>query len=225
MVSAAESLGDSESLYKEPFFEHAPQEFVCPLTGRLLSDPVTLEKTFERAAIAEWLQGGNNSCPITGKILECTFVPLTNFILKRIVDNWKSDQLDFPKMCESQKICRFREGREHENQSSAFCILEQLLTGLTKEGKTRNANHLISLGGMEFLMQRFEHGNLEEAVTVARLLFCMEVDPGFRFLIARDISKNQLFSLLHGTPAIERKYGVALLSELICLSRCVLNYI
>ncbi|KAL9674279.1 hypothetical protein QQ045_030550 [Rhodiola kirilowii] len=216
-----EAFENSECLEKESFFANAPQDFICPLTGRLLGNPVTLEtgQTFERAAITEWLQSGNKTCPVTGKTLECNSVPLTNFILKRIVHKWKLDQLKNPEFLNSQTSCRIMEDRKLEDQS-AFYILEQLLTGLSEEERIKNANHLISLGALEFLLQRFEQENLEEAINVAPLLlFCMEADPGCRFQIARNINKQQLFSLLHGKPATARKYGVSLLTELICLNR------
>ncbi|KAM7272909.1 hypothetical protein ACFE04_027573 [Oxalis oulophora] len=72
-------------------FTSIPQDFICPLTGQMFEDPVTLEsgQTFERAAIKKWFGNGNKTCPVSGKSLECNAVPYTNFILKRVIDSWK----------------------------------------------------------------------------------------------------------------------------------------
>ncbi|KAJ7009518.1 hypothetical protein NC653_000265 [Populus alba x Populus x berolinensis] len=60
-----------------------PHDFICPLTGQLFEDPVTLEtgQTFEREAIGERFDHGNRTCPVTGKTLACSTVPLANSIL------------------------------------------------------------------------------------------------------------------------------------------------
>ncbi|KAF9688645.1 hypothetical protein SADUNF_Sadunf01G0009800 [Salix dunnii] len=72
-------------------FDSIPHDFICPLTGQLFEDPVTLEtgQTFEREAIREWFDLGNRTCPVTGKTLACSTVPLTNSILKLVIDSWK----------------------------------------------------------------------------------------------------------------------------------------
>ena len=48
-----------------------PDEYVCPITAEIMSDPVCLSDgfTYERAAIAQWLESHNTS-PRTGAKLE-----------------------------------------------------------------------------------------------------------------------------------------------------------
>eukprot|EP00934_Nitzschia_sp_Nitz4_P002314 Nitzschia sp. Nitz4//scaffold42_size132992//38047//38739//NITZ4_003387-RA/size132992-processed-gene-0.7-mRNA-1//1//CDS//3329551682//2314//frame0 len=48
-----------------------PPEFICPLTKKLMSDPMMSRygNHFERSAIMDWLNKGNNYCPITGNPL------------------------------------------------------------------------------------------------------------------------------------------------------------
>lgn len=67
-----------------------PKDFVCPITGQLFNDPVTLEtgQTFERRAIEEWLRRGNTTCPITRQLLSSTSLPQTNYVLKRLITSW-----------------------------------------------------------------------------------------------------------------------------------------
>ncbi|KAK2457361.1 putative E3 ubiquitin-protein ligase LIN-1 [Trifolium repens] len=68
-----------------------PKDFVCPITGQIFSDPVTLEtgQTYERKAIQEWLGTGNTTCPITRQPLSANILPKTNYVLKRLIVSWK----------------------------------------------------------------------------------------------------------------------------------------
>ncbi|XP_052200352.1 putative E3 ubiquitin-protein ligase LIN-1 isoform X2 [Diospyros lotus] len=68
-----------------------PKDFVCPITTHIFNDPVTLEtgQTYERKAIQEWLGRGNCTCPITRQKLQSTQLPKTNYVLKRLIANWR----------------------------------------------------------------------------------------------------------------------------------------
>ncbi|KAK4275107.1 hypothetical protein QN277_018243 [Acacia crassicarpa] len=68
-----------------------PKDFVCPITGQIFSDPVTLEtgQTYERKAIQEWLRTGNTTCPITRQSISASMLPKTNYVLKRLITSWK----------------------------------------------------------------------------------------------------------------------------------------
>ncbi|KAK7268600.1 hypothetical protein RIF29_21301 [Crotalaria pallida] len=68
-----------------------PKDFVCPITGQIFCDPVTLEtgQTYERKAIQEWLKTGNTTCPITRQPLSASTLPKTNYVLKRLITSWK----------------------------------------------------------------------------------------------------------------------------------------
>ncbi|XP_077246554.1 putative E3 ubiquitin-protein ligase LIN-1 isoform X2 [Tasmannia lanceolata] len=73
-----------------------PKDFVCPITGQIFSDPVTLEtgQTYERKAIQEWLKRGNTTCPITRQPLSAIVLPKTNYVLKRLITSWKEQHPD-----------------------------------------------------------------------------------------------------------------------------------
>jgi len=49
-----------------------PDEYICPITAEIMSDPVSTDDgfTYERAAITEWLRTKDTS-PKTGATLEC----------------------------------------------------------------------------------------------------------------------------------------------------------
>lgn len=83
-----------------------PDEFRCPLTMQLLSDPVIIPNTHyivERALITTWLQGdGYGRCPYTRNLVDPSeLIPAT--ALKEQIDRYlKFKQLaDFRKYCVS----------------------------------------------------------------------------------------------------------------------------
>ncbi|KAK8683161.1 hypothetical protein V6N13_039228 [Hibiscus sabdariffa] len=197
----------------ETLFSSIHKDFICPLTGKLFEDPVTLEtgQTFERVAIKEWFNKGNRACPVTGKSLDYMSVPHTNIILKRVIDSWKSDN------CAKNLALAFLivgNSKEHglpRREETAIFILDLFLPTVSKEERIMNTKHLISLGGLPFLIHRFKLGNMEENTRVAALLSCcIEADSVCRF---------SLFELVCSKQINSRTNAVLLLTELICLSR------
>ncbi|KAA8528137.1 hypothetical protein F0562_035612 [Nyssa sinensis] len=220
--SSVEELHENCGYFDEPFFLSIPQDFICPLTGFLFEDPVTLEtgQTFERAAIKEWFGKGNRTCPATGRTLHCQAVPLTNCIMKRVINNWKSEHCRHLLAFAYQVAGSSGEHSSNFRDETAVFILEQLLTTFSEEERKTNAKNLISLGGLQFLNRRFEFGNLEEKTRVAALLsYCIEADSGSRNQIARNIKKQCFLELLHSKQVKSRANAVLLLTELICLNR------
>lgn len=84
-------LSDNQTSRTKP-----PKDFVCPITGQLFSDPVTLEtgQTYERRAIQEWIERGNTTCAITRQALSANTLPKTNYVLKRLITSWKEQYPD-----------------------------------------------------------------------------------------------------------------------------------
>ncbi|EOD05899.1 hypothetical protein EMIHUDRAFT_68858, partial [Emiliania huxleyi CCMP1516] len=66
-----------------------PDEYTCPITHELMTDPVlaTDGHTYERTAIERWLQRRATS-PKSGLALESTML-FPNHILRRIILEWK----------------------------------------------------------------------------------------------------------------------------------------
>ncbi|XP_021279098.1 putative E3 ubiquitin-protein ligase LIN-2 [Herrania umbratica] len=221
--SSFEELHESSRFFdEESLLSSIPRDFICPLTGKLFEDPVTLEtgQTFERVAIKEWFNQGNRTCPVTGKTLEYLSVPLTNFILNRVIDSWKSENCRHTLALAFLIVGNSREPGSPSRGERATFILQQLLTTLGREERIMNTKHLISLGGLPFLIQRFESGNLKEKTRVAELLSCcIEADSSCRYHIARDINKQCLVELICSKQDKPRGNAVLLLTELICLSR------
>lgn len=210
--------GGYDNVNEESSFSNIPEVFICPLTGLVFEDPVTLEtgQTFERAAISEWFKQGNRECPVTGKTLECQSVPVSNFILKRVIDSWKSDHcnhlLAFASLAAGYN--------KPELKVERVVLLEQLLTSFSNKDRITNAKLLLSLGGLQFLIRRFESGNMEAKTRVAALFSsCIEAESSCRDYIATTIKKPSLLELIHSKQVKSRTTAVSLLIELICLNR------
>jgi len=221
-----EAFGSFEDIGQDPFFSSIPKDFICPITGRLFQDPVTLEsgQTYERTAIKEWFDQGNKTCPVTKRILDSVALPLTNFVLKRVIDGWKSEHCRNLLFLAIQIAGNVTTQEYKLKDESALFIIEQLFTTFGIEEQMENARYLISLGGLQFLIRRLELGNLEEKTRICALLLCCIRANGFcRSYLAANIGKSCILELLHCKQVSARKNAISLLIELICLNRSVLS--
>lgn len=87
-TAEAESFvaGRKESQTDDPIFL---EEFKCPLSSRLMYDPVLIAsgQTFERIWIQKWFDEGNNTCPKTRMELpNRSMAPNTN--MKEMITKW-----------------------------------------------------------------------------------------------------------------------------------------
>nr|XP_043611866.1 putative E3 ubiquitin-protein ligase LIN-2 [Erigeron canadensis] len=205
---------------RERYFFDIPQDYICPLTGLIFKDPVTLEtgQTYERVAIAEWFSEGNKSCPVTNEILEYHKIPRTNFILCRVIDKWKAEYSRniLALACQLEGSPREQKSKDEE----AIFILEKLFTLFGEGEDKRIGKQLIAFGGLQFLIKKFEYGDMDEKTCVAALLLCcIKADSGCRINMTRSIEKTCLLELLHCKETKSIANAVLLLFELICLNR------
>ncbi|KAK7394117.1 hypothetical protein VNO78_14636 [Psophocarpus tetragonolobus] len=210
------------SVLEGSYFPSIPQEFVCPLTGNLFEEPVTLEtgQTFEREAIKAWFEKGNRTCPVTGNTLECVAMPFTNLILKRLIDNWKSERFDYLLDLASQTVENSEELKMKNRDEAAIFKLDGFLSSFKEEDKSTYAKHLISLGVLPFLFRRFEQGNVEEKSHVVSLLLnFIQVDSGCIYQIARSVNRKCLLELLHSKEATLTTNAILFLTELLSMKR------
>lgn len=87
--SSEEQLRNGEDQI-DPFSRPVPpKEFQCPLSARLMRDPVIIAsgQTFERVWIQKWFDEGHDTCPQTKtKLDNLSF--FSNTILKDLILNW-----------------------------------------------------------------------------------------------------------------------------------------
>ncbi|PKU85597.1 Putative E3 ubiquitin-protein ligase LIN-1 [Dendrobium catenatum] len=142
-------LGHLENNYQDSLFSRIPGEFICPLTGQLFMEPVTLESghTFELVAIKDRFNQGNRTCPVTGQTLNCSLIPDTNMVLKHVIHGWVANCFRSSiSLASKSTFSPLKQVRNYKFVLSVL-IIEQILTGFSlKEGK-EIIEHLISLGG------------------------------------------------------------------------------
>lgn len=196
-----------------PIFDTVPADFLCPLTRQIFNNPVTIEtgQTFERHAIVQWLDRGFRSCPVTGQQLLSSTIPDTNRVLKRLIDGWKSEH------------CKNLVSGSTE---LTVTVIEKVFNSAEDMSeKLDKARHLMAIGGIDFLLHKFQEGGGDEQQRVAEhLLFCIRAEGSCRNYVAIKIDSSSVLRLLHSEVLSARRAAVGLLTELICLRRCSLLF-
>ena len=147
-------------------------------------------------------------------------MPLINLILKRLIDNWKSESLNHLLDLVSQTLENSEELELKNRDEAAVFKLESFLSSLSEEEKTTYSKHLTSLGVLSFLFRRLELGNVEEkSHVVALLLNCIEADSGCIYQIATSVNRKCLLELLHCKEVTPITNAILLLTELLSMKR------
>lgn len=200
-----------------PIFDNVPSDFLCPLTRQIFNNPVTIEtgQTFERHAIVQWLDRGFRTCPVTGQELLSSTIPDTNRVLKRLIDGWKSEHC--------KNLVSGSNGLEHKLTTK---VIEKVFNSAEDMSeKLDKARHLMAIGGIDFLLHKFQEGGGDEQQRVAEhMLFCIKAEGSCRNYVAIKIDGSSVLRLLHSEVLSERRTAVGLLTELICLRRCSFQF-
>lgn len=66
-----------------------PINFRCPISLDLMKDPVTLSTgiTYDRENIERWIESGNNTCPITSRLIT-NQEPIPNHAIRKVIQGW-----------------------------------------------------------------------------------------------------------------------------------------
>ncbi|KAK6150203.1 hypothetical protein DH2020_017728 [Rehmannia glutinosa] len=106
-------------------------------------------------------------------------------------------------------------------QEAAYYFLHQLLTGFDEDKNLENARQIVSLGGLSLLVRRMDAGDTcEKSKAAAVLHYCIRADGSCRYYLAKNLKKDTIISLLAlGKKTDSHEHALALLTELLCLSR------
>lgn len=80
-----------------------PEDFRCPISLELMSDPVILAtgQTYDRASIQQWLDAGHRTCPKTKQVLYDTKL-IPNYALRSLIYQWaNANGVDLKKPAEN----------------------------------------------------------------------------------------------------------------------------
>ncbi|XP_062090820.1 putative E3 ubiquitin-protein ligase LIN-1 isoform X2 [Humulus lupulus] len=123
-----------------------PKDFVCPITSNVFNDPVTLEtgQTYERRAIQEWLDRGNDTCPITRQELQNTQLPKTNYVLKRLIGSWQELNPGSVAVNQPENLCTQFDPAVNSNSEMPSTSPNSVISQATMEGTSSELRHAIS---------------------------------------------------------------------------------
>lgn len=135
--------------YMEPLYE----TFFCPLTKRVMEDPVTIESgvTYERTAITEWLDRVDSEelvCPKSGQKLRSRVLS-PNVALKATVNEWK----------ERNEAARIKVARAALSLASSDNMVLEAINDLKSVCKSRPYNkvHVRGIGMVPLLAKFLEY--------------------------------------------------------------------
>lgn len=158
--------------YIEPLYD----TFFCPLTRKIMEDPVTIESgvTYERSAINEWFEQNNNEakapvCPTTGMKLNNRTLSV-NLALKNIIKEWT----------ERNEAARLRVA----HKALFLALSEAMVVDAVRDlqvlcRREYNRKHTHNIGITELLTKFLEHNDRKVRSETLRLLqLLVEDDKG-----------------------------------------------
>lgn len=171
---------------------------------------IETSQTFERHAIVQWLNRGFRACPVTGQDLSSSTVPDTTRVLKRFVDSWRSEHFKH----------LTSEGTGLDVKLTVSAIDKALGSARDVSEKLDRARHLMAIGGIDFLLCKFQDGGGDEQPRVAEhLMSCIRAEGSCRDHVAIKMDGSSILRLLQSKVLSARRTVVGWLMELVCLRR------
>ncbi|CAB9503903.1 Putative E3 ubiquitin-protein ligase LIN [Seminavis robusta] len=119
-----------------------PSEFICPLTLQLFENPLLSRHgmNYERSAIVEWLDLGNDTCPLTRQPLKLSGL-IHNKHLKNKIELWKQEngwEEEQDQQCLIQRSGLMADEMLHEDSVTCFVPTVDSATTSTTTTATNN---------------------------------------------------------------------------------------
>ncbi|TMX02498.1 hypothetical protein EJD97_021356 [Solanum chilense] len=181
-----------------------PDELRCPISLDLIRDPVIVSSghTYDRNSIAQWINSGHHTCPISGqKLIHMALIP--NYALKSLIQQWCQDNnitITEPKSTSS----------DSENRSSKIMKYDKAIDYISATKASTDAVKMTA----EFLVGKLATGSPDiqrQAAYELRLLAKSGMDN--RRIIAESGAIPFLMTLLDSRdPRIQENAVTALLN-------------
>ncbi|KAL5987489.1 hypothetical protein ACLOJK_035237 [Asimina triloba] len=195
--------------YMEPLYE----TFFCPLTKKIMVDPVTIGSgvTYERRAIAEWFKKlEDNSdkivCPSTGLELEGTALN-SNFALKTTIQQWK----------ERNEATRIKVARAALSLASSDTMVIEAMKDLQYlcQKRRHNALQIRDVGMITLLAQFLEHKERRvKTKALETLVVLAKDDEESKEMMGKTKTIKTMTKMLSSDDPLERHPALLLLMEL-----------
>ncbi|KAJ0986778.1 hypothetical protein J5N97_005134 [Dioscorea zingiberensis] len=197
----------------EPLYE----AFFCPLTKKIMDDPVTIESgvTYERKVVEEWFEKLMSDsqeivCPVTKQKLHSRVLN-TNIALKTMISEWK-ERNEASRMKLAQTALSL--ARSETMVLDAIRDLEDLCTK-----RDYNKNKMHNFGITKMLTQFLEHDDRNVRCETSNILHILVEDDKGKGIIARTRAIAAAVKMLSSDHLQERHASVSLLLQ---LSKCEL---
>ncbi|XP_073010320.1 putative U-box domain-containing protein 42 [Typha latifolia] len=193
--------------YVEPLYE----AFFCPLTKRIMDDPVTIESgtTYERKDITEWFakfEDGSEAlvCPSTGMKLQSKVLH-TNIALRTIITEW----------IERNEATRVRIARTALSLATSEAMVLDAIQDLKVLCRSRYNKVQMHTIGITKLLTHFLEDKKEIVRCGALEVLCLLVeDEEGKEIIAKTKSIMRTIKILSNSNSSERHAAVSFLLEL-----------
>ncbi|KAL2546288.1 putative U-box domain-containing protein 42 [Forsythia ovata] len=191
--------------YMEPLYE----TFFCPLTKKIMDDPVTIESgvTYERTAILERFHKFKNTeeivCPKSGQKLKSTNLN-TNVALKATIDEWK----------ERNDTARIKVARAALSLASTENMVLEAIDDLQSVCSRNSYNkiHIRSIGMIPLLANFLNHKSRSVRCAALELLRQLaEYDSEGQEIIAKTVDISRVIKMLSSNHGPIRHASVSLL--------------
>ncbi|XP_009391758.2 putative U-box domain-containing protein 42 isoform X1 [Musa acuminata AAA Group] len=194
--------------YSEPLYD----TFFCPITKRIMDDPVTIESgiTFERTAIAEWLGRFKDvsetiTCPATGIKLQSRVLN-SNKALRTIIAEWKRrNEVKRIKVAHNVLLL-------DKSEAMVLDAIRDLNILSQKRGYNREEMH--NLGITKLLTSFLEHKNMMVWTEALKLLRLLVEDEEGKVIVANTNALERTTEMLSSNNASVRHESIAFLLEL-----------
>ncbi|XP_047314370.1 putative U-box domain-containing protein 42 [Impatiens glandulifera] len=195
--------------YMEPHYE----AFFCPLTNKIMDEPVTLETgaTFERAAIVDWLGRFKDPkdfvCPKTGnKLLNRSLS--TNIALKATIEEWK----------ERNEVARVKCARAALSLANSESMVLEAMNELESISQRKNSSRLMirEMGILSLLVRFLMYRDRNVRCSTLQLLLQLAQDDEGKEMVFRTVDMTIVIRMLSSGHQPIRNASLSLLKELSC---------
>uniref|UniRef100_A0A7C9EYC4 RING-type E3 ubiquitin transferase n=2 Tax=Opuntia streptacantha TaxID=393608 RepID=A0A7C9EYC4_OPUST len=169
-----------------------PEEFLCPISSRLMYDPVIVSsgQTFERSSIQKWFEKGHDICPKTGlKLVDLSLIPNTG--MRDLILKWSMEHL----MIVSDSSIQTSVSPSLETSSNSICSTSSSLKDLPLQMDASSKSFL----SIHHSYSDLSHAKVEYGFSSIREPsddYCYS----FQFFHDIDDIKTQLLSNVGGLP-------------------------
>ncbi|KAL8150231.1 hypothetical protein V2J09_020039, partial [Rumex salicifolius] len=205
--SSSEVFAEDVVRYVEPLYEG----FFCPLTKKIMQDPVTIQSgvTCERNAISQWFQRQEDqeevTCPVTGQKMSSKEM-FASIALKAVIEEWKerNENGKIKVICAALSL------------ASSESMIMEALNDLKSICRTRShrTREVLSRGIIPLIVKLLEYKDITIRQTALETLQLLAVESEGKELIGKTAAVSLILRLISSRFQPVKHAALLLLVEL-----------